>query len=69
MRITTASHLATTRRLISMTTLCYAMDAHVAPGHLTRSFTLQKEGPGFGITLTVIAVLLTVAAVWYGLTR
>ena len=32
------------------------------------SFTLQKEGTAFGITLTVIAVVLTVAAIWYGLT-
>jgi hypothetical protein len=30
---------------------------------------LQKEGTGFGITLTVIAVILTVGAIWYSLTR
>jgi hypothetical protein len=42
---------------------------HVAPEHLTRSFTLQKEGAGFGIALTIIAVVLTVGAIWYGLTR
>jgi hypothetical protein len=30
---------------------------------------LQKEGTGFGITLTIIAVVLTIGAVWYGLTR
>jgi hypothetical protein len=30
---------------------------------------LQKEGTGFGITLTIIAVVLTVGVIWYTLTR
>jgi type III secretory pathway component EscS len=30
---------------------------------------LQKQGAAFGITLTVITVVLTIGAIWYGLTR
>ena len=29
----------------------------------------QKDGNAFGITLTVLAVILTVGAIWFGLTR
>lgn len=67
--VTTRPRLATTRRPIPVPALTYAQGAHDAPEHLTRSFTLQKEGTGFGIMLTVITVVLTIGAIWYGLTR
>jgi hypothetical protein len=29
----------------------------------------SRDGNAFGITLTVLAVILTVGAIWFGLTR
>lgn len=68
--ITTAARVANNTSPHSRPYVILRREARTSHPSISRGVSqLQKEGTGFGITLTIIAVVLTIAAIWYSLTR